>query len=184
MKSIRVFGTLLLLCMSGLVGEATTALMLSNQALTDGADVILTGRCVALQPTWEGRTLVTVATVEVSDALKGEPGTTLNVALPGGIDSNRRFPIAMTYAGAPQMKVGEDVFLFLARDARIASGLTVMGFSQGKFSIVADPGGTPFVSRDLTQVTLASPAGTRRGTATRVSLEAFKREIQNYLSRR
>jgi hypothetical protein len=106
------------------------------------------------------------------------------VALPGGIDSNRRVPVAMTYAGAPQMQVNEDVFLFLVRDPEIASGLTVMGFSQGKFSIVGDETGAPYVSRDLTGLTLQAPAGTRRGTATRVGLEAFKREIRSYLAKR
>ncbi len=106
------------------------------------------------------------------------------LVLPGGIDSNRKFPIAMTYAGAPQMRIGEDVFLFLVRDPDVASGLTVMGFSQGKYSIVADETGAPAVSRDLTQITLQSPAGTQRGTATRVNLEVFKREIRAYLARR
>jgi hypothetical protein len=36
------------------------------------------------------------------------------------------------------MRDSEDVFLFLSDDEEIASGLTVIGFSQGKFSIVGD----------------------------------------------
>jgi hypothetical protein len=127
---------------------------------------------------------VTIVTVTVGEALKGEPGSSVTVALPGGIDANRRFPVAMTYAGAPQVQIGEDVFLFLARDPDIVSGLTVMGFSQGRFSIVADETGAPAVSRDLTHITLQSPAGTRRGTASRVNLDAFKREIRGYLAGR
>jgi hypothetical protein len=89
----------------------------------------------------------------------------------------------MTYAGAPQIQISENVFLFLRHDPDIVSGLTVMGFSQGKFSIVADASGAPAVSRDLTQVTVQSPAGTQRGAVTRASLEAFRREIRGYLAR-
>lgn len=180
----RLLTTGLLVCALGIAGQATTAVSLSTEALTAGADVIVTGRCVGVRSAWEGRTLVTVATVAVGEALKGTPGPTLTVAMPGGIDSNRRVPVAMTYAGAPQMQVSEDVFLFLVRDPDIASGLTVMGFAQGKFSIVVDETGSPAVSRDLTLLTLQSPAGTRRGTATRVGLEAFKREVRGYLARR
>lgn len=183
MRAPRVLATLLLVCVLGVVGEATTVRTLSNEALADGADVILIGKCVSVRSAWEGRVLVTLATITVGETIKGEASSTITVALPGGIDANRKFPIAMTYAGAPQIRVAEDVFLFLVRDPQIASGLTVSGFSQGKFSIIQDETGAPAVSRDLTQVTLASPAGTRRGTATRVSLDTFKREIRGYVSR-
>ena len=111
--------------------QATTALALSNRAMTDLAALILTGRCVEVRSAWEGRTLVTLATVEVTDVLKGDAPARVTVTLPGGIDANRKFPIAMTYAGAPQMMVGEDVFLFLGDGSGIGSGLTVVGFSQG-----------------------------------------------------
>ncbi len=183
MRALRLYGTFVLLVFAVVAAEATTAVTLTNRALTDGAEVIATGRCTGLRTVWEGRTLITVATVAVDDVLKGEPGATVTVALPGGNDSNRRVPVSMTFAGAPQMAIGEDVFLFLARDADVQSGLVVMGFSQGKFSIVADAAGSPVVSRDLTRVTLQSPAGTERGTTSRVPLDAFKRDIREYLSR-
>ncbi len=184
MRALRLYATSVLLVCAVAAAEATTAVTLSNLALTEGAEIIATGRCTGLRTVWEGRTLVTVATVAVDDVLKGEPGATVTVALPGGSDSNRRVPVSMTFAGAPQMTIGEDVFLFLGRDTDVQSGLVVMGFSQGKFSIVADAAGTPVVSRDLTRLTLQSPAGTERGTASRVPLDAFKREIREYLSRR
>ena len=53
---------------------ATTARALSNRAMTEAAALILTGRCVDVRSAWEGRTLVTLATVEVTDVLKGELG--------------------------------------------------------------------------------------------------------------
>jgi hypothetical protein len=161
--------------------DATTALALTNRNLAEDASVIVTGHCVDLRTAWEGRTLVTVATVAVTDVIKGDPVLTVTVALPGGIDANRRFPIAMTYAGAPQMVVGEEVFLFLGEGDGITTGLTVLGFAQGKFSIVDDEQGEKAVSRNLSGLTLQSPAGTRRGTAVRIPLETFKNEIRGYL---
>jgi hypothetical protein len=79
------------------------------------------------------------------------------------------------------MNGGEDVFLFLSQDSDISSGLTVVGFSQGKFSIVGDGKGGKAVSRDLTQVTLVGGTGTARGTVTLVGLNEFKQEILEYL---
>lgn len=163
---------------------ATTARALSNRAMTEAAALILTGRCLEVRSAWEGRTLVTLATVEVTDVLKGDAPARVTVTLPGGIDATRRFPVAMTYAGAPQMMVGENVFLFLGRDGAIGSDLTVVGFSQGKFSVVADPESGQAVSRNLSGITLQSPAGARRGTATRVPLDEFKNEIRGYLAGR
>ena len=161
--------------------HATTVVALSNRALTENASVIATGRCVELHTAWEGRVLVTVATIAVADVLKGEPGETITIALPGGADANRKFPVAMTYAGAPQIAINEEVFVFLTPLEGVASGLTVAGFSQGKFSIVNDERGEKVVSRNLSGVTLQSPAGARRGVATRVALDDFKDEIRSYL---
>src|SRR5262245_40481592 len=89
--------------------NATTALALTNRNLAENASLIVTGRCIELRTAWEGRTLVTLATVAVTDTLKGTPVVSVTVALPGGVDANRRFPVAMIYAGAPQMVVGEEV---------------------------------------------------------------------------
>lgn len=174
----------LLLALAVGTAHATTALALSNRAMTDAAALILTGRCVEVRSAWEGRTLVTLATLDVTDVLKGNVPARVTVTLPGGIDATRRFPVAMTYAGAPQIMVGEDVFLFLGQDGEIGSGLTVVGFSQGKFSVVDDADAGKAVSRNLSGITLRSPAGARRGTATRVPLDEFKNEIRGYLAGR
>jgi hypothetical protein len=161
---------------------ATTARQLSNEELANTADIIVIGRCTDVRPVWENpRTLVTVATVTVTERLKGETPDTISVALPGGIDANRRIPIAVMSAGAPQMRDGEDVFLFLTRSAAVASGHVVLGFSQGKFSIVDDGKGGKAVSRDLTRITLVGGAGAVRGAVSLTSLAEFKQEILEYL---
>src|SRR5688572_22135531 len=73
---------------------------LSLGDMTAGSEVIVQGTCTDLRSVWVGRNLVTLATVAVSEALKGSTGETITVVLPGGSDSNRKFPIAMTYPGA------------------------------------------------------------------------------------
>lgn len=181
-KHCVVWSTALAAMLLGSPADATTAIALSNQALAVDATLIVTGRCTEVRSAWEGRTLVTLATVAVTDVLKGDTTQTVTVVLPGGSDANRKFPVSMVYAGAPQMAVGEDVFLFLGPD-EAASGLAVLGFSQGKFSIVDDERGEKVVSRNLSALTLQSPAGTRRGTTTRVPLNEFKNEIREHLRR-
>jgi hypothetical protein len=161
--------------------SATTAIRLSNDAMTNAADVIVIGTAIDVQTVWEGRTLVTVVTLKVNESLKGAAGSTISIALPGGIDANRAFPVAMTYAGAPSIGIGEEVFVFLASDEDVQSGLTVVGFSQGKFSIVTDAGGNQFVSRDLTTLMLEGGAGIVPGARSLTSLAEFRAEIAGYV---
>lgn len=181
-RTLRTLACLVFVAAAAADLAATTARQLSNEEMADTSDTIVIGRVTDVRAVWETpRILVTVATVAVSERLKGDVAGTISVALPGGADANRKFPIAMTYAGAPRMREGEDVFLFLSRDPDISSGLTVMGFAQGKFSIVDDGKGGKAVSRDLTQVTLVGGTGAVRGAVTLVNLNEFKQEIQEYL---
>lgn len=181
LKCIRVLAGTALVVLAAAPAFATTAIRLSNEAMAATADVIAIGTAIDVHSAWEGRTLVTVVTVKVNESLKGDAGSTLSIALPGGIDANRRFPVAVTYAGAPTIEIGEEVFVFLTRDDEIMSGLTVVGFAQGKFSIVTDATGTRFVSRDLTSLSLESGAGVTSGTRSLASLDEFRAEIAAYV---
>jgi hypothetical protein len=163
------------------VAEATTARRLSDEELTSSASVIAIGRCTSVRSVWEGRTLVTVATIVVEEALKGSPGTVVTVALPGGIDANRRFPVSVVWPGAPTLQVGEDVLLFLEPEEGISSGAVVAGFSQGKFSIGRDAAGRRYVSRDLTRLTLQDERGVSRGNRVQKPLDQFRAEILGFL---
>lgn len=161
--------------------HATTAVQMDTADLTKEAETIVLGKCVSLRAVWEGRVLVTVATVTVSETLKGGAAGSITVALPGGVDANRRIPIAMTYPGAPTMQPDEEVLLFLTRDSGIASGQIVAGFAQGKFSIVSDPQNRKYVSRDLTQLNLVSGPGIAKGTRTLTPLSEFTDEVKKVL---
>jgi hypothetical protein len=164
--------------------SATTARQLSNQALAAEADMIVVGRCADVTTKWAGRSLITVATVEVKESLRGGGRASVTVILPGGVDANRPVPVMMTFAGAPRIAPGEDVFLFLEDETATLGGYTIVGFSQGKFSIMTDASGQAVVSRDLTMINLQNGTGVTRGTHTLTRLREFREEIRQYLGNR
>jgi hypothetical protein len=141
------------------------------------------GNCLETRSQWiDGRRLVTLATVSVTEAIKGDPGAgQLTVVLPGGVDSTRRIPVGMTYAGAPQMSPTDEVFLFLIPQEEIANGYAVMGFAAGKFSIARDNEGQPVVTRDATRAPMERGAGMRRGNSQAILLSEFKELVRSYL---
>jgi hypothetical protein len=158
---------------------ATTAVERTEGEMIDEAAIIVTGRCTHVESRWLDRDLVTVATVEVTEALKGAPPTTINVVLPGGIDANRPIPIAMTYPAAPEIYTQEDVLLFLTEEDRVADGYSIVGFSQGKFTLVEDAKGKKVGTQDLSRLNLVNRSGrTATGGGKTVSIEALRQKIQ------
>lgn len=160
--------------------DTTLAVALSLEDMVNQSDVIAIGNVLDTKSVWIDRSLVTLATVAVSESLKGAPGETLTVVLPGGVDVNRKVPVAMTYPGAPRLTPGENAFLFLNSDSEVG-GYNIAGFAQGKFSIVNDEDGEPMVSRDLRQVSLQGNNGVRRGQSNMTPLKSMKEQVKGYL---
>ena len=158
--------------------DTTLAVALSLEAMVDQSDVIAIGNCLETKSVWVDGTIVTLATVSVSETLKGTETGNVTVVLPGGVDANRQVPVAVSYPGAPRMTPGEDVFVFLNSDVDYGLGYNVAGFAQGKFSIVNDEDGQPVVSRDLTRMTLQGNNGVRRGVANVIPLATFKDRVK------
>ena len=158
---------------AGLTGFDATNL--SNRDLTAQSDLIVVGQAVDTRVFWAGgRNLFTLVTIATAETLKGDASATVTVALPGGVDANRKIPIAMTYPGAPHIAPDEEVFIFLSRaDDEVAGAYAVTGFAQGKFSI--EPGGAGNALR-----TLAAEKVVRVGEA-RVPLSTFREEINGYV---
>jgi hypothetical protein len=148
--------------------------------MAEQSDIIVIGSCTETKSVWIDRSLVTMASVAIGESLKGEASSPLTVVLPGGVDANRKFPVAMTYPGAPQIRPGEQVFLFLTADSDLG-GYTVAGFSQGKFSIVTDENGEQMVTRDLTKMSLKTNNGLHRGSANMTPLGSLKAEVKQAL---
>jgi hypothetical protein len=154
---------------------------LSIREMAESAPFIVMGTCLETKSQWVGRSLVTLATVSVSESLKGDTTEKLTVVLPGGYDIKGKFPIAMTYAGAPQMSPGEEVFLFLTTQDEVAGGYAVMGFAQGKYSVSQDTKGEKVVMRDMTKAPVQGGAGAIRGNPQVVPLSEFKALVKSYL---
>ncbi len=163
------------------MASVTTSTDLTMQDMTQRSELIIMGQCTETRSTWvEGRRLVTLATISVSDAIKGS-ASTVTVALPGGIDSNRKHPIAMNYPGAPTIQPQENVFLFLTPADTTANAYAVMGYAQGKFSIVKNDAGQDMVSRDPSKMRINRAVGVMRGQQQLTPLSEFKERIKGYL---
>ena len=173
----------LLLALAVPVLEATTAIEMGPDDMTREAEVIVAGRCTDLRSTRIDRDLVTLATISVSEVLKGEAGSEITVVLPGGADSNRKFPVAMTYPAAPELMLQENALLFLTAEGRVADGYSIVGFSQGKFTIAADPAGKLVASQNLSDLKLRSRQGTtRRGNSQAVPYAQIRQQVLDILA--
>jgi hypothetical protein len=162
---------------------ATTAVERSETDLIRESAIIVTGHCTHLQSQWLDRDLVTIATISVSEALKGQAGAEVTVILPGGIDTHRRVPIAMTFPAAPQIFHQEDVLLFLRSEDRVANGYTIVGFSQGKFTLADNGQGQKVASQNLSALNLQGRTGAvTRGRAKTLLLSELRQKIQETLA--
>jgi hypothetical protein len=162
--------------------SATTVVAKTDREMTKESDMIVLGRCVKTRSEWVDKVLVTIATVDVAETLKGSSAKTIEVVLPGGIDTKRKVPVAMTYAGAPTLIPDEQVLLFLTRDAALDNSMTISGFSQGKYNVVADPKGKSLVTRNMADARLIGGQGITEGSRERRTLAQFKSEVKSYLN--
>ena len=167
------------------VDPAATSLAsgMSMEQMAQGATAIVIGTCTGTQSQWVERRLVTLATISVSESLKGSPGETLTVEIPGGIGSKGKFQLAMTYAGAPQISLDEKVLVFLTGPDEGANSYSVMGFAQGKYSIGKADDGEDVVTRDMTKAPMQKGPGAIRGNLQVVSLSEFKALVMSYLNK-
>lgn len=162
---------------------ATTAVERTDADLIQEATIIVTGHCTRLQSQWLDRTLVTIATISVTEVLKGQAGTEVTVVLPGGIDVHRRIPIAMSYPGAPEIRQQENVLLFLRPESRVPQGYTIVGFSQGKLTVADNGQGQQVASQNLSALNLQGRTGAvSRGRSKTMLLSELRQKIQQTLA--
>jgi hypothetical protein len=147
--------------------------------MVTASELVVHGRVVGIRPQIVGdrRTIETVITIAVLDALKGQPGETVHFRVPGGqIGRYRRFMV-----GAPEFASGEEVVLFLK--GRPPGVPFPFGLSQGVYRVVRDPGGRSLV----TPPTVAEAAGrVVRGDPSRrpVELSVFARNVRAIVEER
>lgn len=107
-----------------------------------GSPLVVHGRVTGVQAyeTAGRRTIESLITVQVIDALKGQPGPTTYLRVPGGqVGRYRR-----VMPGGPQFAAGDEVVLFLA--GRAPAVPLPFGMTQGVFRVARDASGRAQVS--------------------------------------
>jgi hypothetical protein len=163
---------------------ATTILKQTDSDMIRQSGIILTGRCTNLESAWVGRTLVTKATIAVDEVLKGSAVREVTVVLPGGVDVHRKIPVAMTYPGAPEILVREQVLLFLAPDGLVQDGYSIVGYSQGKFTLMKTSESGLVGTQNLSDLQIQNGSQIVRGGATSISLEQLRARIREVAAER
>lgn len=169
--------------LAGAAANATTAVEMTENDLIQQASEIVVGKCIAVQSQWIGRDLVTLASIEVTESLKGDAASLITVVIPGGADANRPVPIVMSFPAAPEIRDQEAVLLFLTPEDRVANGYAIVGFSQGKFSIAENAQGQKVASQNLSQLTLQGKKGSRLGDARALVLADLRLRIKAALAK-
>lgn len=156
MRRIQVVAALasLLLVASAGVAWATTVLRFTTDELTDRADVVVHGQCVAARTRDTRDGVVTDYDVRVSESLKGGAGAAFSFTTYGGVTETRGTFIP----GAPTITQDEELVLFL--DAPNKAGCRMfIGMAQGKFTVKEDEAsGRKVASRNLEGLSFLDPA--------------------------
>jgi hypothetical protein len=138
------------------VSRATIMERVSLRELSREASAIVIGRVsssgVRLAIREQGLEPQTMSTLRTSQWLRGEPTTSVTIRELGGISDD----VAMHIEGTPSYRVGEEVLVFLCRDAEHINDFRTCGMAQGKFTIVRGAPGMPAVAwRDLSELGFA-----------------------------
>ena len=183
---MRIF-CLVTACVLGFVHASWSAVVerLSVEDLARGADAIVVARVVATSAAWnEARTKIyTFTTLDVSDALKGDPARRVVVKELGGAVGD----IALEASGTPRFSVGEEVLVFWRSDSEGA--YRTGGLAQGKMRLLREPDtGRTYAQADVSGLVWAETAGGRelrpanqpspQTNARRVYLDELKERIR------
>lgn len=162
--------------------SATTLIRLDDDQLIDESALIVTGSCTKVRQEWRQGMLLTLATIRVDRTLKGKAVSEVTVMIPGGVDFNRKVPVAVTFPGAPTILPAERALLFLEPAGTEPGEMAITGFSQGKLSILETADGTPMVQRNLAGVSLAEGHRVRAGGKRATPLADFEERIARRLA--
>lgn len=115
--------------------HAAIAAAASFDEKVDNASAIILGKCVKtesrLDPT--GRWILTYATFQVQQSMKGAVGATVTVVTPGGTVNG----LHQSTIGVPAFREGDENVVFL-KDSKL--GPTVLYFDQGAYNVTTEGG--------------------------------------------
>lgn len=113
--------------------------------LAQGAQLVFIGRCEAVSTHWnqDHDLIYTANRFRVLRTLKGEPGSTITLEELGGTVGDERLEVA----DVPRFSVGEEALLCVHRTE--LGRWSVFGAGQGRFEIVRDARGRPWVQSEF-----------------------------------
>lgn len=133
--------------LAALVLPAATYLPMSDAELAAGAPIIARATVASMATSLESiggeQRPVTLVTLSLVEALKGSPGATFVVKMPGGVVGD----VAWWLPGSPVFAVGQDVILMLAPHPAHPGQFRLTEFGLSKFDVVADDAGHQFAVR-------------------------------------
>jgi hypothetical protein len=152
------------------VSRATTVERLSLEDLAKRSQNIVEGVVRGARTYWSpnGKLILTTTTIEVTESMKGQAPRTVEVTTVGGQIGDT----VLHVGGMPTFVTGESTIVFIEKSSTY---LTVLGFSQGKFTVSNGE-----VANSLADLTF--PDG-RPARATRIPVQIFKSEIRSILDR-
>ncbi len=159
----RVFVTVTIVALSlTATADATRTRALGLSDLVAEADVVVRGRVLSQGATWDARRqrIYTDSVILVDSVLKGAntiATPSIEVRQLGGTMNN----VAQFVDGVGQLKLGQDVLLFLKSDGRFHY---VAGMAQGRFIIVKQ-GGVELAHRNVDGLQLVGKAQFENSTA-------------------
>lgn len=161
--------------------SATLLLPADFSTVVTGSGTIVHGRVVDVRAVLAGpqRTIESVVTMTVIDAIKGDPGPTVTFRLPGGLMGRYRRVVV----GAPEFSEGDEAVVFLK--GRAPSLPTPFGLSQGVYRVTRDRDARAFVTPVPVTPRGAGAARIVRGDPDRTPMpvDAFTRQVESILER-
>ncbi|OFW01568.1 MAG: hypothetical protein A3I61_05975 [Acidobacteria bacterium RIFCSPLOWO2_02_FULL_68_18] len=161
--------------------SATVLLPADFQTVVAGSGTIVHGRVIDVRSALVGprRAIETFVTVEVLDAWKGSPGSSVTFRVPNGqVGRYRRVLV-----GAPEFAGGDEVVVFLRGQAPAIPAL--FGLSQGVYRVSRGARARPVVAPPPVMARGDGAERVARGESARqpLPLEAFAREVEAVLER-
>lgn len=176
-RFVRVLGAVTACLVCTVAASAMVVVPAEFSEMVTASELVVHGRVAGVrgQVVGDRRTIETVVTVTVLDALKGQPGDTVYFRVPGGqVGRYRRLMV-----GAPEFTEGEEVVLFLK--GRPPGVPFPFGLTQGVYRVARSAGGEGTVTPPIVD----APGRVVRGDPSRrpVALSAFARSVRAIVER-
>lgn len=136
-RSLAYFALVLGLMLNSDAYSASVITMTLDDLVTS-ADNIVVGRCVDIQSRWQGSKIVTDATIDILQQIKGDLKTQLVITTLGGTAIHPRLKtlVNMNVPGSARFNVDDEVLVFSKENSK--GNHQIVGLTQGKFDLETD----------------------------------------------